>query len=138
MKAPKLQKRYKVFWTYYTTSIGGIAHKTFEHCTKQIALDWVKQLLDWPLTRSIQITDYEGHYKVFNVETTEELLKRRDEVLDYWAEKYNGDKSMAAAELRKRGDKVISINKMNLSIMKYIEKKIKKQRQERQERLLER
>lgn len=134
MKTPVLAKRYKVFWTYYVSETG-IAHKTFEHCTRTIAKDWVRKVLAWPLTFAVHVTDYEGNMKRWVVNTTDDLLRKRSRLLEQWAEKFEGDKGKAAEALRKLGDN--GILNLPVNVRQFILENQKRRKREKEAKLRE-
>ena len=137
MKTPKLAKRYKVFWTYYVSTVR-THHKTFEHLAKDDALKWAKKLLAHPITSWVQITDYEGNYKRFDNQTTMELLRKRDQFFDNLTERFGGGeegKAKSVKYLKAKGDSAIIALPVPVRACILLMKKRKNQ--ERQAKLLE-
>lgn len=137
MTGPKLAKRYKVFWTYYISTVR-THHKLFEHLDKKGAEAWVKKLITHPITSSVQVTDYEGNYKVFQSETTMELLRKRERFFDTLTEAFGGGeegKEKATRYLRKQGDWALTA--LPVQVRAFILMMKKKKCQDRKEKLNE-
>ena len=137
MKVPKLEKRYKVFWTYYISTIRK-HHKTFEHLSKKQALEWAKKLLSHVITASVQITDYEGNYKLFENETTMEVLRKREQLFDRLRVEFGGGEEgqqKATNFLKAQGDWAILA--LPVQVRAFILTMRKKKHQERQASLFE-
>ena len=137
MTVPKLAKRYKVFWTYYVSTIR-MHHKLFEHLDKQGAMAWVRKLISHPITFSVQVSDYEGNYKVFEPETTMEVLRKRDRFFEQLTARFGGGeegKKKAKDYLRKQGD--WAIQEVPVQFRSWILAMRKKKQQEKREMLRE-
>ena len=137
MKVPALSKRYKVFWTYYISTITK-HHKTFEHLDKKSAIEWVKKLLAHPITCSVQVTDYEGNFKLFENETTTDLLRKREQFFEKLTNDFGGGEEgqqKAKTFLRQQGDWALTA--LPVQVRAFILTMKRKKRQERQEKLFE-
>ena len=137
MKVPELEKRYKVFWTYYVSTIN-THHKTFEHLNRQQALAWVKKLMAHAITASVHITDYEGNFKRWEMETTTEVLRKRERFFDKLREDFGGGEEgqqKAVKFLKNQGDWALTA--LPVQVRAFILSMRKKKHQERQATLFE-
>lgn len=134
---PVLAKRYKVFWTYYVSTVSK-HHKTFEPLDKKSARQWLNKLLWHPITASVQVSDYEGNFKLFENETTMDVLRKRDAFFAKLTEDFGGGeegKQKATTFLRKQGDWALSA--LPVQVRAFILTMRRKKSQERQEKLRE-
>ena len=137
MKVPELAKRYKVFWTYYISTIRK-HHKTFENIDKKTARLWLNKLLWHPITASVQVSDEKGNFKVFENETTMDVLRKREAFFTKLTEEFGGGEEgqqKAQKYLRQQGDWAISA--LPVQVRAWILAMKRKKSQERQDKLNE-
>ena len=137
MKVPKLEKRYKVYWTYYVSTICQWG-KTFEHLDRKTARMLVNKLLWHPITSYVSVSDYEGNWKRFDNQTTMEVLRKRDAFFKKLQEEFGGGEEgleKSKAFLRRQGDWAITA--LPVQVRAWIMTMKKKKSMEKAAKLLE-